>query len=254
MRYKRVVLKLSGGAVSGALESGFDPEALEHIADEILDIHSRGIEIGIVIGGGNIFRCEQSVRWGIERSEADNIGMLGTIINSLMLRGVLNAKSDAEVRVMTAIPINAVAEPFIRLVAARHLDKGYIVIFAGGIGNPFLTTDYPGVQRALEVRAEAILFAKHKTNGIYTDDPNKNPDAKLYRRINHDTIIQKNLGALDQSAVILARDHHLPIHVFDFEQKGMMRRIAEGEDVGTLITQTPEDVLEEETVAQENVT
>ncbi len=244
MRYKRVVLKLSGGAVSGALESGFDPEALEHIADEILDLHARGVEMGIVIGGGNIFRGEQSARWGIERSEADNIGMLGTIINSLMLRGVLNAKSDVEVRVMTAIPINAVAEPFIRLVAARHLDKGYIVIFAGGIGNPFLTTDYPGVQRALEVRAEAILFAKHKTNGIYTDDPNKNPDAKLYRRIGHDTIIRENLGALDQSAVILARDHNLPIHVFDFEQKGMMRRIVEGQNVGTLITQTPEDVLE----------
>lgn len=244
MRYKRVILKLSGGAVSGTLESGFDPEALEHIADEILDIHNQGIEIGIVIGGGNIFRGNLSEQWGIERSEADNIGMLGTIINSLMLRGVLNAKNEAEVRVMTAIPINAVAEPFIRLVAARHLDKGYIVIFAGGIGNPFFTTDYPGVQRALEVRADAILFAKHQTNGIYTDDPNKNPNAKLYRRINHNTIIRENLGALDQSAVILARDHHLPIHVFDFEQKGMMRRILEGEDVGTLITQTPDDVLE----------
>ena len=244
MRYKRVILKLSGAAVSGSLETGFEPEALEHIADEILDIHNQGIEVGIVIGGGNIFRGNLSEQWGIERSEADNIGMLGTIINSLMLRGVLNAKSDAEVRVMTAIPINAVAEPFIRLVASRHLDKGYVVIFAGGIGNPYFTTDYPGVQRAIEVRADAILFAKNRTNGIYTDDPNKNPNAKLYRRINHNTIIRDNLGALDQSAVLLARDHHLPIHVFDFEQKGLMRKIVEGEDIGTLITQTPDDVIE----------
>jgi uridylate kinase len=158
-----------------------------------------------------------------------------------MLRGVLNAKSGVEVRVMTAIPINAVAEPFIRLVARRHLDKGYIVIFAGGIGNPYVTTDYPGVQRALEVQAEAILFAKNKTNGIYTDDPNKNSSAKRYRTVNYNTVVRENLGALDQTAVLLARDHHLPIHVFDFDRTGSMQRIIEGEDIGTLITQTPED-------------
>lgn len=243
MRYKRVILKLSGSAISGKSESGFDPEALEHIADEVLDLHHRGIAIGIVIGGGNIFRGTLGAQWGIDRAEADNIGMLGTIINSLMLRGVLNAKSDAEVRVMTAIPINAVAEPFIRLVARRHLDKGYIVIFAGGIGNPYVTTDYPSVQRALEVQAETILFAKNLTNGIYTDDPNKNAQAKRYHIVNYNTVVRDNLGALDQTAVLLARDHHLPIHVFDFEQKGSMRRIIEGEDVGTLITMTPEDVM-----------
>ncbi|MBT3603810.1 MAG: UMP kinase [Candidatus Latescibacteria bacterium] len=241
MRYKRVLLKLSGGAISGPRDSGFDPESLEHIADEILDLHGRGVEIGIVIGGGNILRGSLGAQWGIDRAEADNIGMLGTIINALMLRGVLNAKSDVEVRVMTAIPINAVAEPFIRLVARRHMDKGYIVIFAGGIGNPYVTTDYPGIQRALEVQADAILFAKNKTNGIYTDDPNKNSSAKRYHTINYNTVVQENLGALDQTAVLLARDHHLPIHVFDFEPKGYIKRIVDGEDVGTLITQTPED-------------
>ena len=244
MRYKRILLKLSGGAVSGNRDFGFDPEALEYIADEILTLYDAGIEVGIVIGGGYIFRGSLGAQWGIDRSEADNIGMLGTIINALMLRGVLNAKRpDAEVRVMTAIPINAVAEPFIRLRATHHLDQGYLVVFAGGIGNPYVTTDYPGVQRALEIRADAILYAKHRTNGVHTDDPNKNPDAKRYQQINYSTVIQENLGALDHSAVILARDNSLPIHVFDFDEKGSMRRVLEGENVGTLISNVHEDIL-----------
>ncbi len=243
MRYSRVLLKLSGAAVSGDDEFGFDPSALEYIADEIIAVHAAGAQIGIVIGGGNIFRGTLGTQWGIDRSEADNIGMLGTIINALMLRGVLNAKTDAEVRVMTAIPINAVAEPFIRLRAAHHLENGYIVIFAGGIGNPYVTTDYPGVQRALEVRADAILYAKNKTDGIYTSDPNQDPNAKRFREVSYSTVVHRDLGALDQSAVILARDNGLPIHVFDFDQKGSMKRIIEGEDVGTLIANVHEDVL-----------
>ena len=247
MRYKRIVLKLSGGAISGKYESGFDPLAIDYIADEILAVYNKGVQIGITMGGGNIFRGHLCTQWGIERAEADNIGMMGTIINSLMMRGVLTARSEGkvEVRVMTAMPVNTVAEPYIRLRAINHLEKGYIIIFAGGIGNPYVTTDYPGVQRTLEVRAEAIFYAKHKTSGIFTDDPNKNPNAKLYRRVNYNTVVHQDLDALDQSAVILARDNNLPIHVFDFDRKGSMERVLEGEDVGTVILQTSEDAIEQ---------
>lgn len=244
MRYKRVVLKLSGGAVSGNLESGFDPHALEYIADEIIGVRKLGVEMSVVIGGGNIFKGTLGTQWGIERAEADNIGMMATIINSLMLRGVLTHRSDIEVRVMTALPINSVAEPYIRLRAIHHLEKGYLAIFAGGIGNPYLTTDYTGVQRAIEIRADAILFAKNKADGVYTDDPNKHPDARRYRKVNYATVIRENLGALDQAAVLLARDNNLPIHVFDFDHTGSMGRIMAGEDVGTLIAQVSDDELE----------
>ncbi|MYF91485.1 MAG: UMP kinase, partial [Gemmatimonadetes bacterium] len=150
MRYNRVLLKLSGAAISGTHDVGFDPESLEYIADEVLNLHACGVEISIVIGGGNIFRGTLASQWGIERAEADNIGTMGTVINSLMLRGVLTSKSDVEVRVMSAIPINTVAEPFIRLRAIHHLEKHYIVIFAAGIGNPYVTTDYTAAQRAIE--------------------------------------------------------------------------------------------------------
>ena len=243
MRYKRVVLKLSGTAVSGSQEFGFDPAALEYISDEILGVRDLGVELGVVIGGGNIFKGNLGAQWGIEQVEADNIGMMSTVINSLMLRGVLTAKNPLEVRVMTAIPINTVAEPYIRLRAIHHIEKGYLVIFAGGIGNPYVTTDYTGVQRALEIRADAIFFAKHNTNGVYTDDPNRNSSARRYRKVNYGTVIQKNLTALDQAAVILARDKEIPIHVFDFDQSGSMRRILEGEDVGSLIARSAEDEL-----------
>ena len=245
MRYRRIVLKLSGSAVSGEQDFGFDPNALEYIADEILGIHDLGVQIGVAVGGGNIFRGSLGAQWGIEHAEADNIGMLGTIVNSLMLRGVLTARGNIEVRVMTAIPIDTVAEPYIRLRAIHHLEKGYLVILAGGIGNPYVTTDYPGAQRALEVRADAIFYAKDNTDGIYTDDPNRNPDARRYRKVNYTTVVRENLVALDQSAVLLARDNHLPIHVFDFDQKDSIRRILEGEDIGTLIGQFPEDELDD---------
>ena len=235
MRYKRILVKLSGGAIAGANGWGFDPNALNHIAEQVLDLHEMGVEVGVVVGGGNIFRGELGEEWGIERAEADNIGMLATIINSLMLRGVLQSKSEAEVRVMTAIPINSVAEPFIRLKALQHLDQHYIVVLAAGTGNPYVTTDYPAVQRALELRAEALLSAKNGTDGLYTSDPRRNPDAKRYKTVAYNTVVRENLRALDQSAVLLARDHGLPIHLFDFDLPGAMHRICIGEDVGTLI-------------------
>jgi uridylate kinase len=235
MRYHRILVKLSGGAIAGDTPSGFDPAALNHIADEVLSVHGLGVQVGVVVGGGNIFKGELGEQWGIERAEADNIGMIATVINSLMLRGVLNARGDVDVRVMTAIPINAVAEPFIRLRAIRHLEHSCIVVLAGGTGNPYVTTDYPAVQRALELRAEVLLSAKNGVDGIYTADPRRDPAARRYRTINYDTVIQKDLRALDQSAVLLARDHDLPIHVFDFDAPGAMRRICQDEDVGSII-------------------
>src|SRR5215510_3901076 len=235
MRYRRILVKLSGGAIAGTKEWGFDPSALNHIADEVLNLHDLGVQVGVVVGGGNIFKGELGEQWGIERAEADNIGMIATVINSLMLRGVLNARGEVDVRVMTAIPINAVAEPFIRLRAIRHLEHGSIVVLAAGTGNPYVTTDYPAVQRALELRAEALLSAKNGIDGIYTADPRREPGAQRYRSIEYDTVIRQNLRALDQSAVLLARDHGLPIHLFNFDLPEIMCQICKGENVGTLI-------------------
>lgn len=236
MRYSRVLVKLSGGAIAGDKPWGFDPTALNHIGQEIKSLHSMGVQIGIVVGGGNIFKGELGERWGIERAEADNIGMIATVINSMMLRGVLTSQGAGDVRVMTAIPINSVAEPYIRLRAIRHMERDCIVVLAAGTGNPYVTTDYPSVLRALELRAEVLLSAKNGTDGIYTGDPQKDPAAKRYKTIRYDTVIQQDLRALDQSAVLLARDHSLPIHVFNFDAPDAMRRICSGEDIGTLIT------------------
>ncbi len=245
MRYRRVLLKLSGEAIAGEQDGGFDAEALEHIAEQVLTLHDLGVEISIVIGGGNIFRGTLAEKWGIERAEADNIGMMGTVINCLMMRGVLTGKArkNLEVRVMSSIPINTVAEPFIRLRSIHHLEKKYIVIFAAGIGNPYVTTDYTAAQRAIETRSEALLFAKNKTRGVFTSDPKTNKDARFYKSMHYNTIIQNNLTIIDQSAVLLARDHKLPIHVFDFSEEGAISRICETENIGTTITETS-DILE----------
>lgn len=236
MRYQRVLVKLSGGALAGEKAWGFDPNAINHIGQEVMELHDMGVQVGIVVGGGNIFKGDLGEQWGIERAEADNIGMIATVINCMMLRGVLTSRGAHDVRVMTAIPINAVAEPYIRLRAIHHLERSYIVLLAAGTGNPYVTTDYPAVLRALELRADVILSAKNGVDGIYTGDPQRDSGARRYKTIEYDTVIQKDLRAMDQSAVLLARDHHLPIHVFDFDMPGAMQRICRGEDVGTLIT------------------
>ena len=242
MKYNRILMKLSGSAIAGEGAWGFDPAALDHIADQILQLHNADVQVGVMVGGGNIFRGELGETWGIERAEADNIGMMATVINSLLLRGVLQARGEAEVRVMTAIPINSVAEPYIRLRAIRHLEHRAVVVLAAGTGNPYVTTDYPAVQRSLELRADALLAAKNGTNGIYTSDPRKDPGARLYRSIAYDTVIAKKLQVLDQTAVLLARDYDLPIHVFDFDEPGAMLKLCLGEDTGTRIGW--EDALE----------
>lgn len=243
MRYKRILIKLSGGAIAADEGFGFDHDRLGSIAEELLSVTNLGVEVSVVIGGGNIFRGNMADTWGIERVEADNIGTLATVVNSLMLRGVLKAKVDREVRVMTSVPINAVAEPYIRLRAIHHLEKGYIVIFAGGNGQPYVTTDYPSVQRALETRSEAIFVAKHGVDGVFNGDPRINKEVRMYRTLSYNDVIREDLRVMDQSAIILARDHGLPLHVFNFEEKGSMRRICGGEDVGTRIAPDVQSVL-----------
>jgi uridylate kinase len=244
MRYKRVLIKLSGGAVAGDSEFGFSPERLEHIAKEIISVINLGVEVGLVIGGGNIFRGNMGESWGIDRAEADNIGTLATVVNSLMLRGVLKSKTRNEVRVMTAIPITSVAEPYIRLRAIHHLEKGYVVIFAGGNGQPYVTTDYPSVQRAIEVNCEAILVAKQGVDGVYNEDPKFNKEARKYQSLHYNDVIKHNLKVMDQSAFILARDYHLPIHVFNFDNPGSMKEICEGKNIGTIINEQSEKTYE----------
>jgi uridylate kinase len=234
-RYKRVLIKLSGGALSGNQDVGFDPKAIENIVDEILAVKGLGVEVAIVIGGGNIFRGNVAHAWGIERAEADNIGVLGTVVNSLMLRGALKARSNYEVRVMTAVPMEAIAEPFIRLRAMHHLEKGYITILAGGIGQPYVTTDYPAVQRALEIQCDAILVAKQGVDGVYTKDPKKDPTAKQYKTLAYGDFIREQLKIMDHSALLLAKDFSLPIHIFNFTFAGAMKKVCLGEDVGTYI-------------------
>lgn len=235
-RYRRILVKLSGGAVAGRSEFGFEPERLDHIANEILSVVEMGVEVSIVIGGGNIFRGNMAEEWGIERAEADNIGTLATVINSLMLRGVLKAKTTKEVRVMSAIPTTSVAEPYIRLRAMHHLEKGYIVLFAGGNGQPYVTTDYPSVQRAIEVNCEALLVAKQGVDGVLTADPKLDPAARKYKSLHYDDVISNQLKVMDQSAFILARDYSLPIHVFNFDRPGSMKDICQGNNHGTLIS------------------
>ncbi|KPV44272.1 UMP kinase [Alicyclobacillus ferrooxydans] len=243
MRYKRVLLKLSGGALAGEAGFGFSPTSLEHIANELLSLTEMGVQVAVVVGGGNIFRGNMGEQWGIERAEADSIGTLATVVNSLMLRGVLTSKTDREVRVMTSIPIHDVAEPYIRLRAIHHLDKGYIVIFAGGNGQPYVTTDYPSVQRAIETRCEAILVAKHGVDGVYESDPKKYPQARKYRTLSYQDVISTNIHVMDQASVLLARDHQLPMYVFNFESQGSMKKVCAGEDLGTVISQGPSSLV-----------
>jgi uridylate kinase len=234
-RYRRVVLKLSGEALSGSSGRGVDPVALGRQAEEVLAVHRLGIEVAVVIGGGNYFRGRDADAWGIGRAEADNIGILGTIMNGLMLRGALTAMTDAEIRVMTAIPVQSVAEPFIRLRADAHLKRGAIVILAGGIGQPYLTTDYPAVQRALELEADALLVAKSGTDGVYDKDPNVHDDARRFSVLSYDDAVRRALKVMDTNAFVLANDHRLRMHVFDADAAGVMAAICSGEEIGTLV-------------------
>jgi uridylate kinase len=231
-----VVVKLSGEALAGPSGTGVDPANLARVADEVLSVHDLGVQVAVVVGGGNYFRGRMADGWGISRAEADNIGMLGTVMNALMLRGALTARTDADVRVMTAVPIHSVAEPFIRLKGMHHLDRGFIVVLAGGIGQPYVTTDYPAVQRALELEADALLVAKHGVDGVYDSDPKHNPSAKRYAELTYEEALEKDIRVMDTSAFVLANEQRLTMHVFDVGAIGVMRAICEGAELGTRIT------------------
>jgi uridylate kinase len=235
-RYHRVVVKLSGEALAGAAGTGADPASLARVADEVLSVHELGVQVAVVVGGGNYFRGRMADGWGISRAEADNIGMLGTVMNALMLRGALTARTDADIRVMTAVPIHSVAEPFIRLRAVHHLERGMIVVLAGGIGQPYVTTDYPAVQRALELDADALLVAKHGVDGVYDADPKHHPDAKRYTSLTYDEALAAGVRIMDTSAFVLANEQSLTMHVFDVGAVGVMRGICEGLELGTKIS------------------
>ena len=235
-RYRRVVVKLSGEALAGAGGSGVDPASLARVADEVLSLHALGVQVAVVVGGGNYFRGRMADGWGISRAEADNIGMLGTVMNALMLRGALTARTETDIRVMTAVPIHSVAEPFIRLKAVHHLERGFIVVLAGGIGQPYVTTDYPAVQRALELEADALLVAKHGVDGVYDSDPRLNPEALRFATLTYEEAIAADIRVMDTSAFVLANEQSLTMHVFDVAAMGVMKSICEGGDDGTMIT------------------
>ncbi len=206
------------------------------VANEILSVRELGVQVAVVMGGGNYFRGRMAEGWGISRAEADNIGMLGTVMNALMLRGALTARTDIDTRVMTAMPIQSVAEPFIRLRAIRHLEHGAVVLLAGGIGQPYVTTDYPAVQRALELDADALLVAKRGVDGVYDSDPRINPHAIRYTELTYKDALEVGVRVMDTSAFVLANEQSLTMHVFDVAGVGVMRKICLGDDLGTRIS------------------
>jgi uridylate kinase len=233
--YRRILLKLSGEALMGDQAYGIDPAVATRIALDILEIQALGVQTAIVIGGGNIFRGLAASARGMDRSTADYMGMLATVINALALQDALE-HAGVPTRVLTAIEMRAVAEPFIRRRAIRHLEKGRVVIFAAGTGNPYFTTDTAAALRAMEIKAEVILKAT-KVDGIYTDDPVTNPDAVRFDRISYLQVLQERLQVMDATAISLCMDNKLPIVVFNLKAPGNIRRVVMGDDaVGTTVT------------------
>ncbi|MBL8135518.1 MAG: UMP kinase [Acidobacteria bacterium] len=234
MRYSRVLLKLSGEALMGDGTYGIDPNVATRIASEVADIQSLGVQTAIVIGGGNIFRGVAAGARGMDRSTADYMGMLATVMNALALQDALEQQGVAT-RVLSAIEMRAVAEPFIRRRAIRHLEKGRVVVFAAGTGNPYFTTDTAAALRAMEVKADVILKAT-KVDGIYTADPVKDPHATRYEEISYLQVLQDRLQVMDATAISLCMDNKLPIVVFNLRTPGNVRRVVSGEPVGTTVT------------------
>ncbi len=233
LAYRRILLKLSGEALMGEGDYGIDPAVIQRIAGEINELLEAGLEIGLVIGGGNIFRGAGLAQGGMDRVTGDHMGMLATVINSLAMQDALE-KLGGQCRVMSALKINQVCEDYIRRRAVRHLEKGRVVIFAAGTGNPFFTTDSAASLRAIELGADIMLKAT-KVDGIYTDDPAVNPDARRYEHIAYDEAINKKLAIMDATALVLCRDQNMPLRVFNLHTPGNLRRVVTGQDVGTLV-------------------
>ena len=233
MQYKRILLKLSGEALMGNRQYGIDPERLQEYAQEIKRLVDKNIEVAIVIGGGNIFRGVSGASRGMDRVQGDHMGMLATVINGLALQSALEDE-DIPTRLQSAIKINEVAEPFIRRKAIRHLEKGRVVIFGGGTGNPYFTTDSAAVLRAIEIKADVILKGT-RVDGIYSSDPEKNTDATKFDFITFDDVIRKGLKVMDTTAFTLSQENELPIIVFDMNTKGNLMKVVMGENIGTKV-------------------
>ncbi|HEX8269951.1 MAG TPA: UMP kinase [Flavobacterium sp.] len=234
MKYKRILLKLSGEALMGEKQYGIDPNVLAEYADDIKTIHEKGVEIAIVIGGGNIFRGVSGASAGMDRVQGDYMGMLATVINGMALQGALENKGMLT-RLQTALKIEAIAEPYIKRRAVRHLEKGRIVIFGAGTGNPYFTTDTAAVLRGVEIHADVILKGT-RVDGIYTADPEKDPDAKKFETISFEDVLKKGLSIMDTTAFTLSQENKLPIVVFDMNKQGNLLKICEGENIGTLVS------------------
>lgn len=233
MKYKRILLKLSGEALMGDLQYGIDPKRLAEYAAEIKQIHEKGVEIAIVIGGGNIFRGVAGASNGMDRVQGDYMGMLATVINGMALQGALE-EAGMPTRLQTALKIEAIAEPYIKRRATRHLEKGRIVIFGAGTGNPYFTTDTAAVLRGIEVDCDVILKGT-RVDGVYDSDPEKNADAVKYDQITFDDVIRKGLNIMDTTAFTLSQENKLPIIVFDMNKEGNLLKICQGDNVGTTV-------------------
>ena len=234
--FKRILLKLSGESLKGERSHGIDPDSLDYMAEEIKAVTSKGIELGIVVGGGNIWRGSDAEIEGMERASADYAGMLATVISALALQDSLERKHKLNTRTLSAINIQQVAEPYIRRRAIRHLEKGRIVLFAAGTGNPFVTTDTGSALRALEIEADVLLMAKNDVDGVYDKDPKLDKSAVRYESISYLDAIEKRLKVMDSTALSLCMEYNIPIVVFDLFEKGNLNRIVSGEKVGTLVT------------------
>ena len=232
-KYNRILLKLSGEALMGDGDYGIDPSIAKRIADEIHELVDVGVQVGMVIGGGNIFRGAGLAEAGMDRVAGDHMGMLATVINALALQDAIE-KRGLYVRVMSALEIKQVCEDYIRRRAVRHLEKGRVVIFAAGTGNPFFTTDSAASLRGIEICADVVLKGT-KVDGVYSDDPVKNPDARFYKKLSYDEVIEQKLNVMDTAAIVLCRDQKMPLRVFNMNKAGSLMRVVMGEDEGTLV-------------------